>query len=111
MSAPTSAAVAGSGKKGNSWYLSPTVKRMHSAFNLAEWLLDRNVAEGRGGKVALRCGDDALTYAQLQAMANRTANGLRELGVRPEDRVLLVLPDGVEFAASWFGLLKAGAVF
>ena len=83
----------------------------NQGFNLAEWLLDRNVAEGRGGKVALRCGDGSWTYTQLVEMANRTAAALSELGVRAEDRVLLVLPDGPEFVASWFGLLKAGAVF
>ncbi|HUR27205.1 MAG TPA: benzoate-CoA ligase family protein, partial [Planctomycetota bacterium] len=36
---------------------------------------------------------------------------LRRLGVRPEERVLFILPDGFEFAEAWFGTLRAGAVF
>src|SRR5262245_34586771 len=80
-------------------------------FNLAEWLLDRHLAEGRGGQVALRCGEERFTYADLTGLANRLGGGLRELGVRPEDRVLLILPDGLEFVVGWCGLLKVGAVF
>src|SRR5881397_3854082 len=80
-------------------------------FNLAEWLLDRNVAEGRGGKVALRCGSESWTYSDLLALSNQTACALRDLGVGMEDRVLMVLPDGPDFVATWFGVLKIGAVF
>jgi benzoate-CoA ligase len=80
-------------------------------FNLAEYLLDRNVAAGRGGKVALRAGDDSFTYSDLLSLSNRTAGALRELGAEIEDRVLLILPDGPEFVASWLGTLKLGAVF
>ncbi|PYT07962.1 MAG: benzoate-CoA ligase family protein [Acidobacteria bacterium] len=80
-------------------------------FNLAEYLLDRNVAEGRGRKVALRCEQDSYTYSDLLSMANRTAGALQELGVRAEDRVLIVLPDGPEFVTSWCATLKLGAVF
>ncbi len=89
----------------------PSSSTSPRAFNLAEYLLDRNVAEGRGGKTCLHYESNRYTYAQLLELSNRTANALKELGVGPEDRVLLVLPDSPEFAATWFGALKAGAVF
>ncbi len=80
-------------------------------FNLCDYYLDRNLREGRGGKVAIHCGDRSATYAQLSARARQVAAVLRRLGVRPEERVLLALPDIPEYAESWFGILRAGAVF
>ena len=41
---------------------------------------------------------------------NRTAHVLQQLGVRPQERVLLVLADGPEFVATWYAVLKVGAV-
>jgi benzoate-CoA ligase family protein len=79
------------------------------AFNLATHFVDRNL-EGRGGNTALIGPDGPTTYAALAALVNRSGHVLRELGVRPEERVLLVLADGVEFVALWFGAQKIGAV-
>ena len=80
-------------------------------FNLCEYFLDSNIAAGRGDKVALICGEQSRTYAQVSERARRVAGALRIAGVRPEERVLIVLPDGIEFAESFFGVLRAGAVF
>jgi benzoate-CoA ligase family protein len=79
-------------------------------FNVASWFVDRNVEEGRGERVALYVGDREVTYAELAALINRTGHGLRELGLRPGERVLLALGDGAEFVASWYAALKIGAV-
>jgi benzoate-CoA ligase len=80
-------------------------------FNAATQFVDRNVAEGRGSKVAIECGDARVTYAQLLANVNRFGNALRRpLDVRPEERVMLLLLDGPEFAYAFFGAIKAGAV-
>ena len=78
-------------------------------FNLASWFVDRNVEEGRGDRVALG-GDATISYRELAALQNRAGNVLLDLGVRPEDRVLLALSDGPEFVASWYAALKVGAV-
>jgi benzoate-CoA ligase family protein len=78
-------------------------------FNLASWFLDRNVEEGRGDRVALY-GAANTTYRELAALQNRAGNVLLDLGVRPEDRVLLALSDGPEFVACWYAVLKVGAV-
>jgi benzoate-CoA ligase family protein len=78
-------------------------------FNLASWFLDRNVDEGRGDRVALY-GATNSTYRELAVLQNRAGNVLLDLGVRPEDRVLLALSDGPEFVACWYAALKVGAV-
>jgi len=80
-------------------------------FNAAAWFVDRNVAEGRGPKVAIECGEQRVSYSELLRNVNRTGNALRtRYGVRPEERVLLLLLDGPSFAYSFFGAIKIGAV-
>lgn len=79
-------------------------------FNLAEWLLDARVAEGRGGRIALRLPDRTLTYREVQAHSCRIANVLAALDVRPEERVFLALPDGADWVGALFGILRCGAV-
>jgi benzoate-CoA ligase family protein len=81
-----------------------------SEFNVARWVLDRQVEEGRGGSTALVVGDRKLDFAELVELSDRAGGALRAAGVRPGERVLLVLSDGPEFVASWYGALKAGAV-
>jgi benzoate-CoA ligase family protein len=78
--------------------------------NVANWFIDRNVEEGRGGRTALIVGAGRTTYAQLAGLVNRAGNALRELGVRQGERVLLALNDGVEFVAIWYGAQKIGAI-
>ncbi len=80
-------------------------------FNMADYFLDARVREGRGARAAVKVGARTWTYAEIQAMANRAGHALRDRGVDLEDRVLLLLYDGVEFAATFFGVLKAGGVF
>lgn len=63
------------------------------------------------GKVALVWDDIRLTYAEVDAMANRVANSLRGLGVEQGDRVVLCLNNSVEFVVAIFATLKIGAVF
>jgi len=79
-------------------------------FNAASYFVDRHVPEGRGRKIAIECGDERVSYQQLLERTNRVGNALRELGVRPEERVLLMLPDTPEFLYSFFGAIKMGGV-
>jgi len=79
-------------------------------FNVATHFVDRNVQEGRGAKVAIECGDERVTYQQLLEKTNSVGNALLGLGVRPEERVLLLLLDTPEFLYSFFGAIKIGAV-
>ncbi len=79
-------------------------------FNVASYFVDRNLEEGRGDRTALTTDIRDITYAELATLVNRVGNVLRDLGVRQEERVLLVLGDGVEFVATWYAALKIGAV-
>ena len=68
-------------------------------------------ADRTPGKVALICGEERLTYAEIDAMANRLANALRERGVARGDRVVLFLPNSIELTVAIFATLKANGVF
>lgn len=55
-------------------------------------------------------GESAVTFEQLNALSNRVANGFLAMGVRPDDKVALMLANRLEFMLAWFGLAKIGAV-
>ena len=78
--------------------------------NIADWLLDARVREGRGDRPALLTDQGRLTYREVQELANRFGRLLHSAGVEPEQRVIIALPDGPEFVAALFGTLKVGAV-
>jgi benzoate-CoA ligase len=81
-----------------------------ATFNVATYIVDRNVSQGRAQKIAIECADEQVTYQQLLDRTNRAGNALRQLGVRIEERVLLLLPDVPEFLYCFFGAIKIGAV-
>jgi 1-acyl-sn-glycerol-3-phosphate acyltransferase len=53
---------------------------------------------------------ETLSYGELLAAAREVAAGLREIGIRPGQCVALMLPTGLEFFHSFYGILLAGAV-
>ncbi len=79
-------------------------------YNATTDLLDGNLEHGRSHKVAIRTQAGEWTYADVAASANRAGNALRELGVEVENRVLMAVLDSPEFAATFFGTIKLGAV-
>ena len=79
-------------------------------FNAAAWLVDRHVDEGRGDRVAIRCGGQSTTYAELQAQLWRAQWLLDDLGVQAGDRVAMVVQDDETFPALFLGAQRAGAV-
>jgi benzoate-CoA ligase family protein len=79
-------------------------------FNASAYLVDARLAEGAGDRVAIRHGDEVLTYAQLCRLGAEVAAALRALDVRREERVLFVMSDGVELLGGILGAFRAGAV-
>jgi long-chain acyl-CoA synthetase len=71
--------------------------------------LTRSSAE-HADRVALRLDGVVLTYAQLDAATKHVAGLLAEHGVRPGDRVAIMLPNVPHFAVLYYGILRAGAV-
>jgi len=80
------------------------------AFNASVYLLDRQVEAGRGGHLAVTGPAGSLTYAELAQRVAAFASGLRALGVRPEERVVLVASDRPETVITFLALLRMGAV-
>ncbi len=79
-------------------------------FNLADYFLDARIREGKGDSIAIVTDDAQISYGETVAAANQFANVLRGVGVRPEERVMIALPDGPAFVAAFFGVIKMGAV-
>jgi len=80
------------------------------SYNAVTWLLDRNVDEGRGAKLAFTDTVSELTYGELQRQSRRIANMLRRLGVRREERVAMIMLDTVDFPCAFLGAIRAGIV-
>lgn len=78
--------------------------------NVADYFVDRNVEQGRGGRTALLTAAGATTYGELATLVNRIANVLLEHGARRGERVLIALSDGLEFVATWYAAQKIGAI-
>ncbi|HEY7189530.1 MAG TPA: benzoate-CoA ligase family protein [Vicinamibacterales bacterium] len=80
-------------------------------FNAATYFIDRHIDDGRGAAIAIECTDTCVSYARLFECVNRTGSALRtELGVRSEERVMLLMLDGPEMVFAFFGAIKIGAV-
>ncbi|HEY7470213.1 MAG TPA: benzoate-CoA ligase family protein [Acidimicrobiia bacterium] len=74
-------------------------------------LLDANLVAGRGSKTAVITADDRrLDYSDLHTAMCRVASRLRDLGLRREERVLMVLDDTPAFPATFLGAMRIGAV-
>ncbi|MFF4252705.1 benzoate-CoA ligase family protein [Streptomyces sp. NPDC001663] len=83
---------------------------MPELFNAADWLVDRHVRGGNGGRTAVVTPSRTLTYEELSGEVRRVAAGLRALGVRPEERVLFCMADDVELFAGILAAFRIGAV-
>ena len=70
----------------------------------------RRTAARLPGKLAIRCGATAWTYAEFDAVCNRLANGLARDGVATGDRVAILSRNSHAFAAMRFALARLGAV-
>ncbi|WP_299371053.1 benzoate-CoA ligase family protein [uncultured Tateyamaria sp.] len=80
--------------------------------NAAVYFVDRHVDEGRADKTAFReVGTGrSLTYGALADASGRAASALLAHGVRPEDRMAMLVLDQIEFPVLFFGALKAGVI-
>jgi 4-hydroxybenzoate-CoA ligase len=79
-------------------------------YNAASDFVDANVARGFGDKVAFVDPDRSITYGALQARSFRFAAALRRLGLQPEDRLILLSHDSVDYPVVFFGAIRAGIV-
>ncbi|MDP9493757.1 MAG: benzoate-CoA ligase family protein [Actinomycetota bacterium] len=78
--------------------------------NVDRFLLRNRLDEGLGDTIALRLDDRSVSYAEVDEAASTFAVMLGELEVGPQDRVLIVLPDGLAYVAALFGVFRLGSV-
>jgi benzoate-CoA ligase family protein len=78
--------------------------------NLAAYLLDARLAEGRGDRPAIRTALGTSSYDDVARLSCQYAHVLAADDVRPEERVIVALPDGPDFVAALFGVLRRGSV-
>jgi benzoate-CoA ligase family protein len=83
---------------------------MGRLFNACEYLLDRRLAAGDGGRVALAGSFGQVSYAELHDRVCRVAAGLRSIGLAPEQRLALAMTDSPEFVISYLAAMRIGAI-
>ncbi len=90
--------------------VSPYRVEVPREYNAAVDLVDRHVEEGRGDRIAFLDDEGSYTYAELADRVNRAGRSLAAMGLRMEERVLLVLEDTIAFPTVFLGAIKAGLV-
>ena len=78
------------------------------ALNIAD--LAEHAIDAVPDRVALICGDEQITYVQLEDKANRLAHYLIERGVKKDDKVGLYCRNRIEIVIAMLGIVKAGAI-
>lgn len=79
-------------------------------FNLSEHLVGQRLAEGLETRRAILTDQGTLTFGDVLRRTNRYGNLLCDADVRPEERVIVALPDGPDFVGALFGILRIGSV-
>ena len=80
--------------------------------NIAYECVDRHVASKQTAVIVVRAdgADEVITYQELSQRSAQVAHFLQARGVRPGDRVAVMLEPSLAFYASIFGIIKAGAI-
>jgi acyl-CoA synthetase (AMP-forming)/AMP-acid ligase II len=79
----------------------------------ADWLCSDVIAHNARlctREVAVACGDDQLTWGELEARTNKVANSLLGLGLVKGDKVCLFMPNSLPMFEMFWGAVKAGCV-
>ncbi|MGH7249158.1 MAG: AMP-binding protein, partial [Pseudomonadota bacterium] len=79
-------------------------------YNAVSDFVDAPVARRLGEKVAFTDSDRSLSYGELQTRTCRFASALTDLGLRPEERLSLLLYDTIDFPVAFWGGVRAGIV-
>lgn len=107
----------------DSWFdrrvVPPTRHELHYGSRLVRSFANRpksvhemlaNAVARRPQAIALICGEDSVTYDELNALVGRVAGGLKALGIEKGDRVAMVLGNSIEFVVVMFAIARLGAI-
>jgi benzoate-CoA ligase len=86
----------------------PVAPSPGASFNFAQYLIECNA--GRAQKIAFVDDDGAITYGELANRVRQMASALLAAGLRPEERVLVLMHDCIDWPVSFLGALYAGLV-
>ena len=89
---------------------SPPRLSIPRVYNAAADLVERNLAAGRADRIAFIDDAGRYSYGELAQRVNRCANAWKRLGLRTEDRVVLLLHDSIDFPTAFLGAIRAGIV-
>ena len=79
-------------------------------YNAAVDMVDRNVAERRGGKTAFSDPARRISYGELADNVARVGPMLAKLGLQREDRFAMIMLDTVDFPVLFWGAIRAGII-
>jgi len=86
------------------------IAALPARYNAAEDLLSRNLAAGRGARIAYIDDAGTTSFAELDERCRRFAGALKQAGFRREERVLMCALDTIDFPTVFLGCLLAGVV-
>ncbi len=90
---------------------SPTKIEFSPEFNVSVPFIDRHLDEGRMDKIIIHTtSGEKVTYGQLSERVNQSGNVLKNIGLNPGDRILMVVKDSPEFFYLFWGAIKAGYI-
>jgi benzoate-CoA ligase len=90
--------------------VSPPRVTFPRAYNAAADLLERHLEAGRDNEIAFIDDAGPCSYATLTQRVNRCANAWRRLGLRIEDRAVLLMHDSIDLPVAFLGAIRAGIV-
>ncbi|MCC5608955.1 benzoate-CoA ligase family protein [Nostoc sp. CHAB 5834] len=79
-------------------------------FNVAAYFIEGNLTHERSDKIAFYYQNQTYTYAQISSFVRRSARLLANLGLEPENRIAILLPDSPEFVFAFWGAIWLGSV-
>jgi len=88
----------------------PEAEKWPEKLNVTQFLIDKNIIEGRGDKTAILHGSQRITFNELYEMVCSFSRALKSLGVEYGDRVILRLPNIPEFVICHLAAQRIGAV-
>jgi len=88
----------------------PGYREIPARLNITREVLDQQIDAGQGERTAFVYDGGAISYAELAERVNRLTRGLQTLGIKQGEKILVRLPNCLEFAVSFLALVKIGAV-
>jgi 4-hydroxybenzoate-CoA ligase len=79
-------------------------------YNAVSDFVDINIDRGLADKIAFSDPQRTLTYGELATATCEFASGLPSIGLRQESRIMLLLPDGVDYPVVFWGAIRAGVI-